>query len=218
MKIKIGESWGTAVDRDLQRVRQLRKFAGADVALMVDANGGYTLGQARRVGRQLDELGVVWFEEPVTSDHLDGLAAVRGAGCDVTAGEYAGDVFEAPRLCAVVDCLQLDVTRCGGYTGWLRCAAIADAHGLQVSGHCAPSLHAPVAAATRTCGTSSGSSTTPAWNRCWSTARRRSATASWCRTTPSSATACRSAPGRSGTGCDGRPPGQVGRAAAHCIG
>jgi len=149
MKIKIGESWGEAVDRDLQRVRQLRKFAGPDVALMVDANGGYTVGQARRVGRELDRAGVVWFEEPVSSDHLDGLAAVGAwVDCDVTAGEYAADAFEARRLCGVVDCLQLDVTRCGGYTGFLRCSAIADAHGLQVSGHCAPSLHAPVAAAT----------------------------------------------------------------------
>ena len=47
----------------------------------------------------------------------------------------------------MVDCLQLDVTRCGGYTGWLRGAAVAQAHNLRVSAHCAPALHAPVAAA-----------------------------------------------------------------------
>ena len=47
----------------------------------------------------------------------------------------------------MLDCLQLDATRCGGYTGWLRGAALAGAHNLQVSAHCAPSLHAPVAAA-----------------------------------------------------------------------
>jgi L-alanine-DL-glutamate epimerase-like enolase superfamily enzyme len=39
------------------------------------------------------------------------------------------------------------VTRCGGYTGWLRGAALAQAAHLEVYGHCAPSLHAPVAAA-----------------------------------------------------------------------
>jgi L-alanine-DL-glutamate epimerase-like enolase superfamily enzyme len=44
-------------------------------------------------------------------------------------------------VAGAVDCLQLDVTRCGGITGWLRAAAVADAFGLQVSGHCAPSLH-----------------------------------------------------------------------------
>jgi len=148
MKIKIGESWGDRPDRDLARVRTLRECAGPDVALMVDANGGYRRAQARRVGAELDELGVVWFEEPVSSDDLQGLASVRDAvRCDVAAGEYAADVYDASGLCPVVDCLQLDATRCGGYTGFLRGAAIAAAHNLDVSGHCAPALHAPVAAA-----------------------------------------------------------------------
>ncbi len=148
MKIKIGESWGTRVDRDLDRVRALRDLAGPHAELMVDANGGYTSGQARRIGAALDDLGVVWFEEPVSSDDVDGLADVRGAvTCDVAAGEYVADLYDARALLRVVDCLQLDVTRCGGYTGWLRAAALAQAHNLQVSGHCAPSLHACVAAA-----------------------------------------------------------------------
>lgn len=148
MKIKIGEAWGRDVARDLARVRLLRDMAGDDVVLMVDANGGYTRGQARRVGAVLDELGVAWFEEPVSSDDLEGLALVRDAlRCDVTAGEYAADVYEAARLCPVVDCLQLDVTRCGGYTGFLRGCAVAAAHNLDVSAHCAPALHAPIAVA-----------------------------------------------------------------------
>lgn len=148
LKIKIGESWGTRVERDLVRVRRLRELAGDDAELMVDANGGYTPGQARRVGRVLDELGVVWFEEPVSSDNVDTLRLLRSVlSCDIAAGEYVSDVREADRLLPAVDCLQLDVTRCGGYTGWLQCAALAAAAGLQVSGHCAPSLHASVAAA-----------------------------------------------------------------------
>jgi L-alanine-DL-glutamate epimerase-like enolase superfamily enzyme len=44
--------------------------------------------------------------------------------------------------------VQVDVTRCGGYTEWLRIAPLVASYGLQVSGHCAPSLHAPVAMAT----------------------------------------------------------------------
>lgn len=148
MKIKIGESWGSQISRDLARLHQLRDFAGSDVQLMVDANGGYSTGQARRVGAELDELGVVWFEEPVSSDDIEGLADVRDTvRCDIAAGEYAADLYDARALIPVVDCLQLDVTRCGGYTGWLRAAALAQAHNLQVSGHCAPSLHAAVAAA-----------------------------------------------------------------------
>ena len=112
MKIKIGESWGTRPARDLERVRRLRQLAGDDVELMVDANGAYTAGHARRIGAALDELGVTWFEEPVSSDDVAGLAAVRAAlRCDVTAGEYTADVYEVERLLPVVDCLQLDATR-----------------------------------------------------------------------------------------------------------
>jgi L-alanine-DL-glutamate epimerase-like enolase superfamily enzyme len=148
MKIKIGEAWGTRLDRDLKRVHELRRLAGDDVNLMVDANGGYTVAQARRVGAALDDLGVVWFEEPVSSDDVAGLASVRAAvRCDVTAGEYAADAYEIGHLLPVVDCLQLDATRCGGYTGFLAGAAMARARNLQVSAHCAPALHAPVAAA-----------------------------------------------------------------------
>lgn len=148
MKIKIGESWGTRVDRDLERVARLGELAGPGVELMVDANGGYSLGQARRVGRVLDELDVRWFEEPVSSDDRAGLGELRSAlDCDVTAGEYASDEYEIGGLLPVVDCLQLDATRCGGYTGFLRGAALAAAQNRQVSGHCAPALHVPVCAA-----------------------------------------------------------------------
>ena len=148
MKIKIGERWGSNPERDLRRIRQLAELAGPDVELMADANGGYSIGQARRIGHQLDEYGVTWFEEPVSSDDLAGLAELRAQlRCDVAAGEYVADSYQAARLLPVVDCLQLDVTRCGGYTGWLRAAALAQAHNRQVSGHCAPALHAPVAAA-----------------------------------------------------------------------
>jgi len=148
MKIKIGESWGANIGRDLDRVRRLRDLAGEGVALMVDANGGYTVGQARRVGAELDALGVIWFEEPVSSDDTAGLAHLRDhLQCDIAAGEYAADNDEIQALLPVVDCLQLDATRCGGYTGWLAGAALAQTRNLQVSAHCAPALHAPAAAA-----------------------------------------------------------------------
>ena len=148
MKIKIGEDWGRCVERDLDRVATLRKLAGPSVTLMVDANGGYERGEARRVGELLDELGVVWFEEPVSSDDVTGLAGLRAAlRCDVTAGEYVADIADARLLVGAVDCLQLDATRCGGYTGFLRAAALAAGHQLAVSAHCAPALHLPVAAA-----------------------------------------------------------------------
>jgi L-alanine-DL-glutamate epimerase-like enolase superfamily enzyme len=150
VKIKIGQSSGQDVERDLARTGQARVIVGPDVALFVDANGGYSVGQAVRVGQDLDQLDVRWFEEPVTSDDLPGLRRVREAcRADVAAGEYGWDVgyFERMASADAVDCLQVDVTRCGGITELLRIAAVAAAHHLDVSGHCAPHEHAPVLAA-----------------------------------------------------------------------
>jgi len=151
VKIKIGESWGGDAVRDLRRMTQARRIIGADVELFVDANGGYGRKQAIRVMHAAADLDVRWFEEPVSSDDLDGLREVRDAvEPDVTAGEYGYDVYYFRRMCAAgaVDCLQADVSRCGGITEWLRVSAIAASFGLQVSGHCGPHLHVHAAAAT----------------------------------------------------------------------
>ena len=150
VKIKIGESWGSEERRDLARVRLAREVIGPDAELYVDANGGYTAGQAVRVAAAMEEYGVTWFEEPVSSRDPAGLAAIRRqVRPDVTAGEYSWSLADSAALISAgaVDCLQLDVTRCGGVTEFLRGAALAAADNLQVSGHCAPNLHAHVAAA-----------------------------------------------------------------------
>ncbi len=150
VKIKIGESWGADTRRDLARVALARKVIGDGVELFVDANGAYSRKQAVRMGWALGEEGVVWFEEPVSSDDLDGLRQVRDScPADVAAGEYGYTLgyFSGMLGAQAVDCLQVDVTRCGGYTVWLRAAAVAAGHHLEVSGHCAPNLHAHVALA-----------------------------------------------------------------------
>jgi L-alanine-DL-glutamate epimerase-like enolase superfamily enzyme len=150
VKIKIGESWGGDEPRDLARIALARSVIGPDAELYVDANGGYTTGQAVRVGQAMAGDGVSWFEEPVSSQDLAGLAAVRGqVTADVAAGEYSWSLADSARLidAGAVDCLQLDATRCGGFTEFLRGAALAAAHNLQVSAHCCPSLHAHVGAA-----------------------------------------------------------------------
>lgn len=150
VKIKIGESWGAAAGRDLERMAQARKVVGPETELFVDANGGYGRKQAIRVMAAAADLDVRWLEEPVSSDDLEGLREVRDAvRPDVTAGEYGYDLYYFRRMCAAgaVDCLQADVSRCGGITEWLRVAAVAASYGLEISGHCAPHLHAAVASA-----------------------------------------------------------------------
>lgn len=151
VKIKIGQDHGTNEARDLARIRQARDAAGSGAALFVDANGAYTAKQAIRVLRLAADQQVSWFEEPVSSDHLEELRTVRQAvDADVAAGEYGTGLFYFRRLCAAgaVDCVQADVSRCGGISEWLRIAAVAAAHGLEVSGHCAPHLSVAAAAAT----------------------------------------------------------------------
>ena len=151
VKIKIGESWGRDEKRDLHRVRLARNTVGEDVELYVDANGGYTRKQAIRVGGAMYEgWSVTWFEEPVSSDDLPGLREVRDqCPIDVAAGEYGySPWYFAPMIAAgAVDCVQADVTRCGGITAWMAVAHMAAANNLQVSGHCAPNLHSHVAIA-----------------------------------------------------------------------
>lgn len=150
VKIKIGEDRGHSPQRDLARVQAARQVIGAEAELYVDANGAYTRKEAVRVGQALALHDVGWFEEPVPSDDLTGLRLVRDALlCDVTAGEYGYDLPYFARMitAGAVDCLQIDATRCGGLTEFLRAAALAQAHGLDVSAHCAPHAHAAVSAA-----------------------------------------------------------------------
>lgn len=149
VKIKIGQSWGHATGRDLARVALTRQLAGAETAVYVDANGGYSRKQAIRVAAAMQDHAVTWFEEPVSSDDLSGLGEIRAqTSIDIAAGEYGYSLVYFDRMirAGAVDCLQVDVTRCGGITEWVRVAALAAAAGLEVSGHCAPNLHAHVAA------------------------------------------------------------------------
>jgi L-alanine-DL-glutamate epimerase-like enolase superfamily enzyme len=148
VKMKVGRQ----PDDDPGRVRAARNAIGKDVELFVDANGAYDRKQALAFAGIFADLGVVWFEEPVSSDDLEGLRLVRDrapAGMDIAAGEYGYDPFYFRRMldAGAVDVLQADVTRCLGVTGFLRAAALCDARSLPLSAHCAPALHLHVACA-----------------------------------------------------------------------
>src|SRR5262249_11820316 len=77
VKIKSGESGGGNEHRDLARAELAREVIGPEAELYVDANGGYSAGQAIRVADELAAADVSWFEEPVSSQDPAGLAAVR---------------------------------------------------------------------------------------------------------------------------------------------
>jgi L-alanine-DL-glutamate epimerase-like enolase superfamily enzyme len=143
VKIKIGEEWGANEARDLERTEMARRVVGDDVELYVDANGAYTRKQAVRMASDLEDLDVLWLEEPVSSDDLEGLHQIRDmTDIDVAAGEYGYDLayFHDMLRAGAVDCLQADVSRCAGITEFVRVAGVAAGYNIQVSAHCAPSL------------------------------------------------------------------------------
>jgi L-alanine-DL-glutamate epimerase-like enolase superfamily enzyme len=147
VKMKVGRNPGA----DSARLDAVREAIGPDTELYVDANGA--LARKEAVGwawRFAEQWGVTWFEEPVSSDDVEGLGLVRDLGppgLDIAAGEYGYLLPDFARLAGAVDCLQADVTRCGGITGFRRAAAVAAEHGLDVSGHCAPAVSAHALAA-----------------------------------------------------------------------
>ena len=147
VKMKVGSDPAA----DFARVRAAKDAIGS-AGLMVDANGAYVRKQALDFAERFADAGVTWFEEPVSSDDLDGLRLIRDrapAAIEIAAGEYGYEPFYFRRMleAQAVDVLQADATRCGGITGFLRAAALADAHALPLSSHTAPSLHLAVCCA-----------------------------------------------------------------------
>ena len=145
VKMKIGKDWGTKPDEDVARVKVARRAIGPDAELFVDANGAYTARQAIEQAKRFAEHGVSYFEEPVSSDHLDQLAFVRRqAPMAIAAGEYGYDpwYFRDMLRAGAVDILQADATRCLGISGFLEAAALVHGFGVPFSAHTAPTLHA----------------------------------------------------------------------------
>jgi L-alanine-DL-glutamate epimerase-like enolase superfamily enzyme len=142
VKMKVGRQPAD----DVARVRAAREAIGPAAALLVDANGAYARKEALAFAEAFAASGVTWFEEPVSSDDLEGLRLVRDrapAGMAIAAGEYGWDAFYFERMLAAgaVDVLQADATRCGGITGFLAAATVADARSVPISAHTAPSIH-----------------------------------------------------------------------------
>ncbi len=149
VKMKVGREPAD----DPQRVRTAREAIGKEPRLFVDANGAYTRKQALELAERFrDDSDVSWFEEPVSSDDLEGLRLMRDrgpAGMEIAAGEYGYDAnyFRHMLQADAVDVLQADATRCGGISGFLQAAALCAARSLPLSAHTGPSVHMHVCCA-----------------------------------------------------------------------
>lgn len=135
MKMRLGKQ---RLEEDVERVRAVRRAIGPDVTLMADANQGFTVDHAVRLGRRLEEFGLAWFEEPVPAWDLDGSARVAAAlDTPVASGEteYARYGFRDMLKAGAADVLMPDLGRVGGVSEFVKVAHMADALDVPVSSH-----------------------------------------------------------------------------------
>lgn len=150
VKAKIGYP---TVEEDLEVVRVMRTAIGHEMAIMVDYNQSLTPPEAVRRLRVLDEEGLAWVEEPVLAHDYQGHALVtRETKTPIQCGENwwgTHDMRQAIEARAS-DYMMPDVMKIGGVTGWLRAAALGEAHGIPLSNHLWPEISAQLMCATPT--------------------------------------------------------------------
>jgi len=140
--------------QDLAAVRAVKARIGERVTLMCDFNQRLTVNEAILRGRALDGEGLYWIEEPVRHDDYEGYARIAAdVKTPIQTGENLVDTFEMARAIAAqsLDYVMPDVQRIGGVTGWLRAAALAHAHGIEMSSHLFPEFSVHLLGATPTC-------------------------------------------------------------------
>lgn len=141
VKLRLGKE--ATAEREAARVRAVRDAVGPDVRIMVDATESWSLRQARRTGRVLQDAGIAWLEDPVHHLDVTGLAELRRElAVPITAGEhlYHLDAFRTLLEARAVDVVILDLARVGGITPWRKIAALAQAHRIPVCGHVVPEI------------------------------------------------------------------------------
>jgi L-alanine-DL-glutamate epimerase-like enolase superfamily enzyme len=146
IKIKVGQP---DMKIDLQRLAAVREHLGDDVPLMVDANQQWDRASALRFGRAVEDLNLVWIEEPLDAYDAEGHAQLAAAlDTPIATGEMLSSVAEHVRLieARAADIIQPDAPRVGGITPFLRLATLADHAGLQLAPHFAMEIHLHLAA------------------------------------------------------------------------
>jgi len=134
MKMKVG----FGPDYDIGNVAAVRRAIGDDILFAVDANCAYDRGSAIAVGQRLVENNLLWFEEPISSDDVEGYIEIRRAlkvrisGAEQLRGHRAFRRMVQERA---LDIIQPDVCICGGITEYRKIAAMASANHVRVLPH-----------------------------------------------------------------------------------
>jgi len=140
--------------QDLAAARNVKKRVGDKISVMSDFNQRLTVNDAILRGRMLDDEGLYWIEEPVRHDDYAGYARICAElRTPIQTGENLVDTFELADAIALksLDYVMPDVQRIGGVTGWLRAAALAQAHDIEMSSHLFPEYSCHLLAVTPTC-------------------------------------------------------------------
>ncbi|SIO12166.1 mandelate racemase/muconate lactonizing enzyme family protein [Vannielia litorea] len=135
IKIKCGRN---ALREDVARMSAMREAFGPDMPLMTDANMKFTVDGAIRAARAFREFDLTWFEEPIPPDDPAGHARILSeGGVPLATGENLRTLWEFKTLfdSKGISYPEPDVTGCGGVTGFMKIAALAEAHHLPVTSH-----------------------------------------------------------------------------------
>lgn len=146
-KIKIGRP---NLSEDAARLDAVRDAVGDEFEVMTDANQGFSLSEAIRRARMLEDFNIGWFEEPLPADDvLQHARLAAGTSVPIAVGEslYSLSQFKDYLTAGACSVVQVDVARIGGITPWLKVAHMAEAFNITVCPHFLMELHLPLVCA-----------------------------------------------------------------------
>src|ERR1700756_1596015 len=150
VKLRLGYP---SAKEDISALKAVRRVVGDAVAVMVDYNQALTTAEAIARGRQLENEGIYWLEEPIPHEDFDAHSTIAK---ELRVPVQIGKNFNGPECMLTAlsahacDYVMPDVARIGGVSGWMQAAALAVASGVEMSSHLMPEVSAQLLSATPT--------------------------------------------------------------------